>query len=54
MCIAVSEEIDPIDTDAAFWSLAYRFDPGAPGKNLAGSREWLVAARAEAACRVGE
>jgi len=32
MCIAVSEEIDPIDTDAAFWSLAYRSDPGTPGE----------------------
>src|SRR5512141_2982392 len=29
MCIAVSEDIDPTNTDAVFWSLAYRSDPGA-------------------------
>jgi UbiD family decarboxylase len=28
MCIAVSEDIDPTNTDAVFWSLAYRSDPG--------------------------
>jgi 4-hydroxy-3-polyprenylbenzoate decarboxylase len=29
ICIAVSEDIDPGNTDAIFWSLAYRSDPGA-------------------------
>ncbi|HTT46814.1 MAG TPA: UbiD family decarboxylase [Pseudolabrys sp.] len=29
ICIAVSEDIDPENTDAIFWSLAYRSDPGA-------------------------
>src|SRR5581483_8362020 len=29
ICIAVSEDIDPSNTDAIFWSLAYRSDPGA-------------------------
>jgi UbiD family decarboxylase len=29
ICIAVSEDIDPANTDAIFWSLAYRSDPGA-------------------------
>ena len=29
ICIAVSEDIDPTNTDAVFWSLAYRSDPGA-------------------------
>lgn len=28
ICIAVSEDIDPANTDAVFWSLAYRSDPG--------------------------
>src|SRR6186713_227981 len=28
ICIAVSEDIDPANTDAIFWSLAYRSDPG--------------------------
>ena len=28
ICIAVSEDIDPDNTDAVFWSLAYRSDPG--------------------------
>jgi UbiD family decarboxylase len=28
ICIAVSEDIDPTNTDAVFWSLAYRSDPG--------------------------
>ena len=28
MCIAVREDIDPTNTDAVFWSLAYRSDPG--------------------------
>jgi 4-hydroxy-3-polyprenylbenzoate decarboxylase len=28
ICIAVSEDIDPSNTDAVFWSLAYRSDPG--------------------------
>ena len=28
ICIAVSEDIDPGNTDAIFWSLAYRSDPG--------------------------
>jgi UbiD family decarboxylase len=27
ICIAVSEDIDPRNTDAVFWSLAYRSDP---------------------------
>jgi len=27
MCIAVSEDIDPTNADAVFWSLAYRSDP---------------------------
>ncbi len=29
MCVAVSEDIDPTNADAVFWSLAYRSDPGA-------------------------
>jgi UbiD family decarboxylase len=29
ICVAVSEDIDPTNTDAVFWSLAYRSDPGA-------------------------
>ena len=29
MCIAVSEDIDPTNADAVFWSLAYRSDPSA-------------------------
>jgi 4-hydroxy-3-polyprenylbenzoate decarboxylase len=29
ICIAVSEDIDPANADAIFWSLAYRSDPGA-------------------------
>ena len=28
ICIAVSEDIDPANVDAIFWSLAYRSDPG--------------------------
>ncbi len=28
ICIAVSEDIDPANADAIFWSLAYRSDPG--------------------------
>ena len=28
ICIAVSEDIDPANTDAIFWSLAYRSNPG--------------------------
>jgi 4-hydroxy-3-polyprenylbenzoate decarboxylase len=28
ICIAVSEDIDPTNTDAVFWSLAYRSNPG--------------------------
>jgi 4-hydroxy-3-polyprenylbenzoate decarboxylase len=28
ICIAVSEDIDPSNTDAIFWSLAYRSNPG--------------------------
>jgi 4-hydroxy-3-polyprenylbenzoate decarboxylase len=28
ICIAVNEDIDPDNTDAIFWSLAYRSDPG--------------------------
>ena len=28
ICIAVSEDIDPANTDAIFWSLAYRSEPG--------------------------
>ncbi|HET7912566.1 MAG TPA: UbiD family decarboxylase [Pseudolabrys sp.] len=28
ICVAVSEDIDPANTDAIFWSLAYRSDPG--------------------------
>jgi 4-hydroxy-3-polyprenylbenzoate decarboxylase len=28
ICIAVSEDIDPANADAVFWSLAYRCDPG--------------------------
>jgi 4-hydroxy-3-polyprenylbenzoate decarboxylase len=28
ICIAVSEDIDPENADAIFWSLAYRSDPG--------------------------
>ena len=28
MCVAVSEDIDPTNTDAVFWSMAYRSDPG--------------------------
>jgi UbiD family decarboxylase len=28
ICIGVSEDIDPTNTDAVFWSLAYRSDPG--------------------------
>ena len=28
ICIAVSEDIDPANTDAIFWSMAYRSDPG--------------------------
>src|SRR6476660_4373788 len=28
MCIAISEDIDPANTDAIFWSLAYRSNPG--------------------------
>jgi len=28
ICIAVSDDIDPDNTDAIFWSLAYRSDPG--------------------------
>jgi 4-hydroxy-3-polyprenylbenzoate decarboxylase len=28
ICIAVSEDIDPENTDAIFWSLAYRSNPG--------------------------
>ncbi|HLH99077.1 MAG TPA: UbiD family decarboxylase [Xanthobacteraceae bacterium] len=28
ICIAVSEDIDPENADAVFWSLAYRSDPG--------------------------
>ncbi len=27
ICIAVSEDIDPVNTDAVFWSLAYRTNP---------------------------
>jgi 4-hydroxy-3-polyprenylbenzoate decarboxylase len=27
ICIAVSEDIDPVNTDAIFWSLAYRANP---------------------------
>jgi 4-hydroxy-3-polyprenylbenzoate decarboxylase len=27
ICIAVSEDIDPVNTDAVFWSLAYRSNP---------------------------
>ena len=27
ICIAVSEDIDPANTDAIFWSLAYRSNP---------------------------
>jgi UbiD family decarboxylase len=28
ICVAVSEDIDPANTDAIFWSLAYRSNPG--------------------------
>ncbi len=28
ICVAVSEDIDPTNSDAVFWSLAYRSDPG--------------------------
>jgi 4-hydroxy-3-polyprenylbenzoate decarboxylase len=28
ICIAVSDDIDPENTDAIFWSIAYRSDPG--------------------------
>ena len=28
ICIAVSEDIDPSNADAVFWSLAYRVEPG--------------------------
>ena len=27
ICIAVSEDIDPTNADAVFWSLAYRYNP---------------------------
>ena len=44
ICIAVSEDIDPANADAIFWSLAYRSDPGVDVRNRALS---LRRARAE-------
>ena len=44
ICVAVSEDIDPNNTDAVFWSLAYRFESGRRRAHCAAS---LRRARAE-------